>query len=199
MSTIPGGLVDKLYWRQVDGLWHCFEKYRGGYESLCGKHRRRRSGGQECLRPEPLLRCGRCDGEEMSIRGWDESGPASPIRPDVTAETRFLDALKRYRLSFVDEEELQFGVETMLDEEGIPFERETALAPRDRPDFLLGPVAVECKTAGSSLEVLRQLQRYASHSRIERLILLTTRSVHALELPAFVLKKPLRILYLPSL
>ena len=98
-----------------------------------------------------------------------------------------------------NEEELQWGIEQMLQNERIPYKRETSLDARDRPDFLLGSVAVECKTAGSSLEVLRQLQRYAAHKNIDRLILLTTKSRHGLELPSPVLGKPLRVIYLPTL
>jgi len=71
------GLRDKLYWRRVDdGPWHCFKGLDiGGFGSLCGKHEIAKSGGQDSRRPEPIFRCGRCDGAEMNRRGWDESGP----------------------------------------------------------------------------------------------------------------------------
>jgi hypothetical protein len=74
----PKGLADKLYWRQHRALWHCFEKAKlGVYESLCGAHTLPRSYGQAIDRPEAVLRCARCDSEEMKLRGWSESGPAT--------------------------------------------------------------------------------------------------------------------------
>lgn len=82
---MPGelsGLRDKLYWRQVGDAFHCFKKMaesKGGKAarciSLCKRFMIQRSGGQACARPEPVLRCGRCDGLEANRRGWDESGP----------------------------------------------------------------------------------------------------------------------------
>jgi len=80
-TTMPTGLADKLYWRQ---LWpfakfHCFKKHsRGGYISLCGGEEIPRSMGQRCSRPPPYKRCAICDGLEMKRRGWKESGPDSP-------------------------------------------------------------------------------------------------------------------------
>lgn len=73
------GLRDKLFWRKVGGRVHCFKRLEGGgYESLCNRERIRRSGGQGCGRPPPMLRCGRCDGEEMLRRDRDESCDTSP-------------------------------------------------------------------------------------------------------------------------
>lgn len=68
------GLTDKLYWRVAGGSWHCFKKARGGngFESLCGRHQREKSGGQKTMRPHSHLRCGRCDGLEMERRGWED-------------------------------------------------------------------------------------------------------------------------------
>lgn len=77
-------LEDPVYWRRSKGLgvWHAFVKVGGGrhgrnplFESLCTRHTRSRSGGAASERPEPILRCARCDIEEMRLRGWDESGP----------------------------------------------------------------------------------------------------------------------------
>jgi hypothetical protein len=74
----PKGLTDKLYWREQQGTWHCFKKHQcGGFVSLCDGLTRSLSGGQAARRPEPVLRCGRCDGEEMKRRGWEESGPVT--------------------------------------------------------------------------------------------------------------------------
>jgi len=78
MARQLSGFRDKLYWRQVRSadVWHCFKKAcGGGYVSLCDRAEIPKSGGQECRRPRPVLRCGICDGKEMDRRGWDSSGP----------------------------------------------------------------------------------------------------------------------------
>lgn len=83
-SVVGRGLTDKLYWR-FTGRWHCFTRVEGGgYISLCGNHSLKRSGGQSSRRPEPILRCGRCDNLEMDRRGWAESGPT--LEPQLTRE-----------------------------------------------------------------------------------------------------------------
>lgn len=86
------GLKDKLYWRETHDGWHCFEQrrasvlsfrgkrratFRTAYVSLCGRHERERSDGQQCRRPEAWRRCRECDVREMKRRGWEESGPVS--------------------------------------------------------------------------------------------------------------------------
>jgi hypothetical protein len=97
---MSSGFRDKLYWRRpgllADGdpcaLWHCFKnlaepdrfKLRSGktarYISLCGRVFIARSDGQAIVRPIAEMRCGICDGAEMTRRGWDESGPET-IQP----------------------------------------------------------------------------------------------------------------------
>jgi hypothetical protein len=77
------GFKDKLYWRVVaNGIFHCFKRLAGAGGgravrciSLCQAYEIPRTGGQESRRPEPILRCGRCDGLEANRRGWNESGP----------------------------------------------------------------------------------------------------------------------------
>lgn len=76
------GWSDKLYWRRVGGYgWHCFRRgvvkdKEPRFVSLCGRFKRERSGGQHIDRPEPIQRCGLCDGREAARRGHDESMPA---------------------------------------------------------------------------------------------------------------------------
>lgn len=71
------GITDKLYWRPVAGRFHCFKKTSDGYISLCGEHHRSHSGGQVMARPPAILRCARCDIEEMGRREVDESMPCT--------------------------------------------------------------------------------------------------------------------------
>lgn len=77
------GLTDKLYWRFVGSVAHCFKKTLyvtgeiRGYSSLCGQHDRLFSGGQACNRPSAMLRCAACDAAEMKRRGVEKSMPES--------------------------------------------------------------------------------------------------------------------------
>lgn len=70
-------LRDPVYWRDVDGKWHAFQKAGHKYWiSMCGAYDMQNlCGGAQTTRPRPELRCGRCDGLEMDLRGWEESGP----------------------------------------------------------------------------------------------------------------------------
>lgn len=66
----------KPKWRWIHGRSHCFVKGENApYESLCGQHTLDKAYGGACRRPPPYMRCGRCDGLEMDMLGWEESGP----------------------------------------------------------------------------------------------------------------------------
>lgn len=79
-----------------------------------------------------------------------------------------------------------------LTDHGIPFEREVALSPRDRIDFLVhGTVGVELKVSACASGVLRQLMRYATHERIGELVLLSFRRSVLAQLPSSLHGKPL--------
>jgi hypothetical protein len=82
MEDMHEGLIEKLYWRNARGEWHCFTKLPQvrGYVSLCQRREIGFVRGQQIARPEAPLRCDVCDGLEMARRGWDGSGPASPRR-----------------------------------------------------------------------------------------------------------------------
>lgn len=59
---------------------------------------------------------------------------------------------------------------------GIDAKREFALTEHDRPDFLIGDIAIECKVKGTPSEIYRQLCRYAMTGKIRGLILITART-----------------------
>ena len=111
---------------------------------------------------------------------------------------RLSDAMRRWRFSPGREEDLQEGIAKMLDGEQLRYRREESLSRRDRPDFMIWNVALEVKVDGGTMAVLRQLQRYAAHEDVARLVLVTTRSRHA-SLPASVLGKPLTVLWVTLL
>lgn len=74
-------------------------------------------------------------------------------------------------------------------------QREVVLTARDRPDFMVGPLAIELKVKGSPADVARQLMRYAEHPSVGAILLVTTRSSHR-AMPAQMCGKPVRVLYL---
>jgi hypothetical protein len=78
---MSSGFNDKLYWRQVEDIFHCFSasgREPPRFRSLCGEQARRQiGGGQHCARPIAVRRCARCDVLEMKRRGWSESGDPS--------------------------------------------------------------------------------------------------------------------------
>lgn len=119
--------------------------------------------------------------------------------PDaVDIVVRLSEAMRRWQFSPSCEDELQRGIAMMLDGEKLSYQREESLSRRDRPDFMIGSVALEVKVDGGTMSVLRQLQRYAAHEDVSRLVLVTTCSRHA-SLPAAVLGKPLNVLWVTLL
>lgn len=85
-----------------------------------------------------------------------------------------LKALRSYQLRFGNEKQLQDDVEVALRESGIPFSREHCLG-KDKVDFFVSGVAVECKVDGGKTAVLEQLLRYADKPEVTAVILVTSR------------------------
>lgn len=101
--------------------------------------------------------------------------------------------ISSYRYTFSSESELQEQIAGVLDASGVPNERELALGPKDRLDFLVtGDIAVEVKIASSRSEVLRQLHRYAQSERIAGIVLVTNRARH-IQMPDSLNGKPVRV------
>lgn len=109
-------------------------------------------------------------------------------------------ALYNAKYHYHNEKELQRGVGMMLTSLNLEFEPEFPLTKRDRIDFLIGDLGIECKaddsSGGTSLAaVTRQLLRYAQSDQVKELILLTTMSKHK-NLPDSLNGKPLYIVHL---
>lgn len=88
--------------------------------------------------------------------------------------TDVTDLLARYRIAGLTEAVVQDQIERALRQEGIEYEREVELAPRDRIDFMVGPVGVEVKIKGTRAQIIRQLARYVRNDRVEEIILAAT-------------------------
>jgi hypothetical protein len=100
--------------------------------------------------------------------------------------------LSHYRHRYDNEGELQASIAKVLGSHGIAFEREVRLSDKDRPDFMVGGVAIEVKVASSRADVLRQLARYAEHPEVSGMVLVTSKACH-LNMPAQLLGKPLAV------
>ncbi len=85
--------------------------------------------------------------------------------------------LKQWKLPTWDEKVMQSSISDVLKEAGIKFERERRLED-GQIDFLVGSVGLECKLAGSWVEVLRQLTKYAKDDCIQEILVVTTKAVH---------------------
>lgn len=102
--------------------------------------------------------------------------------------------LGSYRYSFQNERELQDGVAAALFDNQVQFARECALGKLDRPDFFLphSGMVIEVKIKFPRSQVLRQLLRYAAYPQVQSILLITSRSCHAM--PDQLNAKPVLIL-----
>ena len=107
-----------------------------------------------------------------------------------------ISILSRRRYRFTDENDLQRGIEQVLTEAKIDFQREARLNASDRLDFLLpGGVAIEVKIKGSIAELLRQASRYLARPEIQAVLVVG--SPHWItRVPETLNDKPLRALRL---
>lgn len=81
--------------------------------------------------------------------------------------------------TYTDEIALHVAIARALDARGIEHEREVRLDERSRIDFLTRTgVGIEVKVGGSLAAVTRQMTRYATHSQVRELLLVTTRASH---------------------
>lgn len=104
------------------------------------------------------------------------------------------DHLRRHTYRFTCEKELHRAISTVLDRAQISYRYEDSLTKRDRPDFTVGPIAIEVKVDGSLSSVTMQLHRYARLPDVEALVLVTSKAKHA-ALPRTMAGKPVRIVH----
>ena len=98
-----------------------------------------------------------------------------PRRLEPAGLQALISALGGYRFRFAHERDLQDGITAVLTQAGIAFQRERALGPRDRPDFMTEDgIAVEIKIQGSRAQCLRQAARYASHPEVTAVLIVGT-------------------------
>ncbi|WP_436658845.1 hypothetical protein [Acinetobacter sp. P1(2025)] len=83
-----------------------------------------------------------------------------------------------HKFSFRGEKELQDGVEQLLKEHGLKYEREVRLSRSDIVDFVVnfdqGKIALELKVDGNRNALLRQMSRYLTHEDIDCIFVVGT-------------------------
>lgn len=107
--------------------------------------------------------------------------------------------LSTSRYFYTNEVDLHRHIDKTLTRVGIPFEGEVRLSPRDRIDYMVGPLGVEVKVAGKTEPLRRQLARYAEHDQVEALLVVTTQRRHRIELPTHIGGKTLSVLVVGGL
>lgn len=83
--------------------------------------------------------------------------------------------LRSSKIKHSTESEMQDDIERLLSKSGIEYQREFRFSPKDRVDFLVEGIAIECKTAGNPMRVHRQIERYAKYDEVKSIILITSK------------------------
>lgn len=91
---------------------------------------------------------------------------------DKMAELSLL--IRALRLRHSTEAEMQEDLEAWLFKSGLSFKREARLSEKDRVDFLVDRIAVECKVKGPAKGVFRQVERYMRSDLVDGVILVTS-------------------------
>lgn len=114
-----------------------------------------------------------------------------------TTIEQVLAAVVHYRFRYADERELQDGLEQAFELAGLGLVREARLSAQERPDFLVGRIAVEVKVKGDMRSLAAQVARYCRLSMVDGVVVVTSRVRH-LRLPATIEGKPVAVVELAS-
>jgi hypothetical protein len=104
----------------------------------------------------------------------------------------------RRQLRYTTEGQLQQALAELFAAEQVNADREAHLTPADRPDFLIGGIAVEVKVKGTTANLERQLGRYLAHDRVGAAIVVTRCARHR-QLPGQIGGKPVYVVWLSGL
>lgn len=108
----------------------------------------------------------------------------------MTSVRHILDLLAGLRLPLSTEKRLQGAIADEFDRAGVVYDRECRLSNSDIIDFRIGDIGIEVKIKGAKRSIYHQIERYAEHSDIKELILISN---VAMGFPAEVKGKPVYI------
>lgn len=105
--------------------------------------------------------------------------------------------ISHVRFSFCSEDELQRGIDQVLERAGIAREREYRLSAVDRIDFLLPEhgMGIEVKCDGSTADLVRQVSRYVQHDQVRSLAVIASR-IRLANMPSRINGKPVQVITL---
>ncbi len=122
-----------------------------------------------------------------------EQGSGSLLRRGTALELRAL--FIGYRFKQDTEAMLHEAIAQCMVLSKIKFRHEVRMNKKDRPDFLVGDVAIEVKIDGSLSDLTRQASRYAQLDEIKEVLIITTRARHV-EMPHQINGKPLVVCWI---
>jgi len=89
---------------------------------------------------------------------------------------RVVENLPRFQYRFSNEVGLHEGIDYVLRQSMVEFEREVVATAQDRFDFLVDDsIVIEAKVKGSLSPALRQCARYAALPQVQAVVLVATR------------------------
>lgn len=88
-----------------------------------------------------------------------------------------MNLLGRFRFDLSSEEDLKKQMASALLSNGIDFKREFSLSKSDRPDFMVGSIAIEVKIKGRPKDIYRQCERYCKYDGVSDLLLVTNKAI----------------------
>ena len=98
---------------------------------------------------------------------------------------KIVSLLQNAPLNPVRELDLQLDIVSLFDSHGIEYTREHSLSDKDRIDFSVGDIGIECKVSTSPLKLARQVSRYTKY--FKKIIVV---SAQKLELPTTICDVP---------
>jgi hypothetical protein len=105
--------------------------------------------------------------------------------------------ISHVRFSFCSEDELQRGIDHVLERAGVRREREYRLSSADRVDFFLpdAGMGIEVKCGGSTADLVRQVSRYVQHDEIRSVAVIASR-IRLANMPYRINAKPVQVITL---
>lgn len=100
-------------------------------------------------------------------------------------------------LRYATERDLQQGLARLFETAGFAADREVALGPAERPDFMIDGIAIEVKVKGTRDQLERQITRYAGHDHVAGVLVVTNRVRHR-DLPPLINGKPVHVVCLAT-